>query len=73
MNRHRPFGAGPVWTDLEKLRVEYFVRQTSMTAAEMAGALGTRTTWAVQQYLWRQGISLREERGMARGDAWARV
>jgi hypothetical protein len=71
MNR-RPFGHA-AYTDLEKLRIEYFIHNTNMTAAEMATALGNRTTWGVQQYLWRQGISLREERGRSREDAWAGV
>lgn len=69
----RPCTSGPCWTDLEKLRLEYFIRETRMTGAEIAAALGTRSKWSVYQYMWRRGISLVEERRGEREDAWAGV
>lgn len=64
---------GVEYTDLEKLRLEYFVRETRMSAREMAEKLGTRTQGSVQQYLWRRGISTVTERRGEREGAWALV
>lgn len=69
-------GTGYRYTDLEKLRIEYWVRETDMTIAEMAAALRVwvpeRTVDGLEQHLWRRGISLLEERGV-RPATWCGV
>ena len=65
-------GTGYRYTDLERLRAEWFVRETTMTVAEMAAALSDdvvrRSAGGLYQHLYRRGIWISEER---RGErAW---
>lgn len=63
-------GTGYRYTDLERLRVEYWIRETDMSVREMAQRLG-RSVNGLEQHLWRRGISVTEERGG--GASWAGV
>ena len=62
-------GSGYRYTDLEKLRLEYWARE-GRTARWMAERLG-RSRYGVQQHLYRTGLSLKEER--AGGVRWSGV
>ena len=69
-------GTGYRYTDLEKLRIEYWIRETDMSIAAMAAALRVwvpeRSVDGLEQHLWRRGISLLEERGK-KEVSWAGV
>lgn len=61
-------GSGFKYTDLERLRVEYWLYNTDISVAEMARRLG-RSVDGLQQYLYRSGAWVREIRGTER--AWS--
>ncbi len=65
-------GSGVRYTDLERLRIEYWVRNTNMSVREMAEKLG-RSRAALVNYIYRQGIWLREERAGEQEGSWAGV
>lgn len=59
-------GTGYRYTDLELLRVEYWIAHTDMTLRDMHAELQrwvpSRTLDGFEQALWRRGILVNEER-----------
>lgn len=55
------------YTDLERLRVDWFVAETRLSVREIAARLG-RSAGGLRQHLYRRGVWVSEERGCER--AW---
>lgn len=70
--RYRTYGSGVEWTDLERLRLEWFIENTRMSVREMAARVG-RTRGATAQHLKRNGISVIETRYGEKEGSWAGV
>lgn len=58
----------PRYTDLERLRVDWFIENTRLTVAEIAEKIG-RPAPGLRQNLYRRGIWINEERNGER--AWS--
>ena len=54
-------GSGYLYTDLERLRIEYWIYNSKMSVPEMAKMLG-RSSNGVARYLERQGCLLKKIR-----------
>lgn len=63
-------GSGWEYTDLERLRVEYWIARTDLTVREMATRLG-RSRASLFGWMYKQGIWISEERGG--GGRWSGV
>lgn len=63
-------GTGYRYTDLEMLRVDWFLRETRLSVREIAARLG-RSAAGLRQHLYNRGIWVSEVRGKER--SWAGV
>lgn len=64
-------GPGSRFTDLERARLDYWVKRTRLDTAQMAERLG-RSRAAVSNHLLRRGISVRDIRCGEGEDGWAK-
>lgn len=71
-HRSRIVGTGLRYTDLETLRLEWFIRETRLTVGEIAARLG-RSRAGLYQHLYRSGVCITEERNGEGPEAWSGV